>query len=94
MKKIASLFVVLFFGLTGTFAWGGCVDLSNATNWSDINQHKIIMYQKSKAIAVLDIPYCNILRTSDIRLLKKNVCNGDKIMISGESCDVRSVEKP
>jgi len=93
MRKLVCLFAALLFGLTGTFAWAGCADLSNATNWSDINSHKIIMYRKGKAIAVLEIPNCTILKSSDIRLIKDNVCNWDKIIVSGEVCDVRSVEK-
>jgi hypothetical protein len=93
MKKIACLIVFLCCGLSGSIAWAACVDLSNATNWSDINTHKIIMYQNSKAIAILEIPYCTILKSSDIRLIKDTVCNWDKIIVSGNICDVRSVEK-
>ncbi|MEO8332865.1 MAG: hypothetical protein ABI479_10575 [Gallionella sp.] len=93
MRKIACLLVILFCGLTGSFAWAGCADLNNVTNWSDINSHKIIMYRKSKAVAVLDIPYCSIVKSSDIRLIKEFVCNFDKIIVSGEVCDVRNVEK-
>lgn len=93
MRIFTCLFVALFFGLTGSFARAGCVDLSNVSNWSDINTHKIIMYRKSKAVAVLEIPYCTILKSSDIRLVKDNVCNWDKIIVSGDVCDVRSIEK-
>jgi len=93
MGKFACLIVVLLCGLSGSIAWADCADLSNVTNWSDINNHKIIMYQKSKAIAVLEIPYCTILKSSDIRLIKDTVCNWDKIIVSGEVCDVRKVEK-
>jgi hypothetical protein len=93
LKKVACHIFVLFCGLSGSVAWAGCADLSNATNWSDINTHKIIMYQKSKAIAVLEIPYCTILKSSDIRLIKDTVCNWDKVIVSGEVCDVRNVEK-
>lgn len=93
MKKIAFLIAVLFFGLSGSTAWADCADLSNVTNWSDINSHRIIMYRNSKAIAVLEIPYCTVLKSSDIRLVKDTVCNWDKIVVSGEVCDVRKVEK-
>ena len=93
MSKFACLILVLFCGLSGSNAWAGCADLSNSTNWSDINTHRIVMYQKSKAIAVLEIPYCTILKSSDIRLIKDTVCNWDKIIVSGEVCDVRKVEK-
>jgi hypothetical protein len=93
VKIFSCLLVFSCCSLSGSFAWAGCVDLGNATNWSDINTHKIIMYRKSKAIAVLEIPYCTILKSSDIRLIKDNVCNFDKIIVSGEVCDVRSVER-
>lgn len=93
MKNIVCLIVVLFCALSSSIAWAGCADLSNVTNWSDINTHKIIMYKDSKAIAVLEIPYCTILKSSDIRLIKDTVCNWDKIIVSGEVCDVRKVEK-
>jgi hypothetical protein len=93
MRKIAKLIVILFFGLSGTLAWADCAELSNVTNWSDVNTHKIIMYENSKAIAVLDIPYCTVLKSSDIRLIKDTVCNWDKIIVTGEICDVRKVEK-
>jgi len=93
MNKLAYLIFVVFCDLSGTIAWAGCADLSNSTNWSDIDTHRVVMYQKNKAIAVLEIPYCKILKSSDIRLIKDTVCNWDKIIVSGEVCDVRKVEK-
>jgi hypothetical protein len=94
MKKIACLLVSLVYGLTSSFAWAACVDLSDVTNWSNINMHKIIMYQENKAIAILEIPYCDIYASSTIRLDKEYVCNGDKIIVSGVACDIRNVTLP
>jgi len=93
MKKFVFLIFALICGLSGTRAWAGCADLSNVTNWSDIDTHRIVMYRNNKAIAVLEIPYCTILKTSDIRLIKDTVCNWDKIIVSGTVCDVRKLEK-
>jgi len=93
MSKPASLFFLLFCVFSGSNAWAGCADLSNSTNWSDIDTHRIIMYQKNRAIAVLEIPHCTILKSSDIRLIKDTVCNWDKIVVSGEVCAVRKIEK-
>jgi len=93
MNKLAHLIFVLFCALSGSIAWADCADLSNATSWSDISTHRIVMYQKSKAIATLEVPYCSILKSSDIRLIKDTVCNWDKIIVSGEICDVRRLEK-
>lgn len=92
--KFAYLLVSLVFGLASTSARAVCVDLSNATNWSNINTHKIIMYQGSKAIAVLDIPSCDIYPSTNIRLDKPKICNGDNIIVSGVVCKIRNIEKP
>jgi hypothetical protein len=94
MEKFACLLVSLVYGLTSTSAWAACADLSNATNWSNINNHKIIMYWESKAIAILDIPYCDIYPSSSIRLNKAYICSGDKILVSGITCDIRNIEIP
>jgi hypothetical protein len=94
MRKIAYLIVLLVYGLTSSFAWAACAEISNATNWSNINTHKIIVYRGSKAIAILDIPYCDIYPSSGIRLDKEYICDGDKIIVSGTACDIRNVAIP
>lgn len=94
MRKIALLLVSLVYGFSSSFSWAACADLSKATNWSNINNHKIIMYQGSKAIAILDVPYCEINPSSSIALDKEYVCNWDKIIVSGVSCDIRNVAIP
>jgi hypothetical protein len=94
MKKFAYLLVSLVCGFATTSVWAVCVDLSQATNWSNINTHKIIMYRGNKAIAVLDIPSCDIYPSANIRLDKANVCNGDNIIVSGVACRIRNIEKP
>jgi hypothetical protein len=93
MKKAAFIAGVLVSMSCASSSWAGCADLSNATSWSDVNKHSLVMYRNSKAIAVLEIPYCTILKSSDIRLVKDTVCNWDKIIVSGEVCDIRKVEK-
>jgi hypothetical protein len=94
MGKIACLFVSLIYGFTSSVAWAACVDLSDVTNWSNINTHKIIMYKGSKAIAILEVPYCNIYPSSNIGLNKEYICNWDKIIVSGMACEIRSVTIP
>lgn len=94
MKIFANLPVSLVCLLACTSASAACIDLSKATNWSNINSHKIIMYQGSKAIAVLDIPSCDIQPSTNIRLDKPKICNGDNIIVSGVVCKIRTIEKP
>lgn len=94
MRKFACLLVSLVYGLMSSFAWAACADLKNATNWSNLNSHKIIVYRENKAIAILDIPYCTIYPSSSIRIDKEYICNGDNIIVSGIACDIRNVAIP
>ena len=92
--KFAYLIVSLVFGLASAPVRAACVDLSNATNWSNINTHKIIMYQGNKAVAVLSIPSCDIYPSSSIKLDKAYICNGDNITVSGVACKIHDIERP
>lgn len=93
MKKLYILLVVLTYGLTSSLAWATCANLSFATKWAPIDSHKIIMYQGDNAIAIIEIPFCNIFSSSDIKLINDVTCTGDKIVVDREACDVRSIEK-
>ena len=52
------------------------------------------MYQGNKAIAVLNIPSCDIHPSSSIKIDKVNVCNGDHIIVSGVACTIHDIERP
>jgi hypothetical protein len=93
-RNFTCLLVSLVYGLTSQFAWAACADLSKVTNWSNINTHKIIIYQDSKAIVILDIPYCEIYPSSSITLNKEYICDLDKIIVSGKACEIRNVSLP
>jgi len=93
MIKVTFLFVVLLVGLLSSIVWADCVDLSVSTSWARLDSHKIIVYRGSTAIALLEIPYCFIYSTSEIKLVKDYVCNWDKIIIDGDVCDITKVER-
>ena len=94
MKNITRLFIILCISFMSSSALADCIDLSQASNWSDINPHKIIMYQDGKAIAVLTIPHCTIYSTSNIMLTNSTICDEDKIIVSEQFCKVYSIKKP
>lgn len=92
MMKRTSLFFSLIISMSSLSGWAGCADLGSITKWVRIDTHKIIMYRGSTAIAMLDIPYCYIYPTSEIKVVNDYVCNWDKIIVEGEVCDIRNVE--
>jgi hypothetical protein len=94
MSALIRFFIVLCISFSYSLAQADCIDLSQASNWSDINTHKIIMYEDGKAIAVLVIPHCNIYNTSEIKLTNSTICDQDKIIVSEQFCIVQSIRKP
>ncbi|GIV53028.1 MAG: hypothetical protein KatS3mg038_3549 [Candidatus Kapaibacterium sp.] len=73
-------------------AHADCADVSNVTGWSYVDSHTIILYQYSKPIALLKVPWCYIYSTSRIRLLKTYMCSWDKILVDGTVCDVTEIK--
>jgi len=69
--------------LLPAWACADCVDISGA-RWSRVDTHKIILYRYSRAIALLEIPYCYIYSSSEIIIIEDYVCNWDKIMVDDE----------
>jgi hypothetical protein len=90
-KKILILFGFAILLLLPTLASSDCVDLRRSTSWYIQGGHKIIFYEGMRPMAFLDISYCTMNSSSDIRLLKTYVCNNDNIVIDGEKCSIMTV---
>jgi len=89
VKKVIAIIFILF---AKTLSHADCLYVYGTERWSYLNSHKIIIYRGSSAVAVLEIPYCNIYSSSGIRFLGDDVCNWGKIIVDDEVCDVREVE--
>ena len=70
---------------------GECLDVRGSTDWYVQGGHKLIIYKEITPLAYLDIPYCILRASSEIRLLKTYLCDGDKILVDGDQCTIRSV---
>ena len=90
MKKII-LFTLLLF-LFPNLALSDCVDVRGFTDMYVQGGHTLILYRGRAPVAFLDIPYCSLRPTSDIRLLKSYLCDGEKIIIDGEACTIMGVQ--
>lgn len=90
-KKILILFGFAILLLLPTLASSDCVDLGRSTSWYIQGGHKIIFYEGMRPIAFLDISYCAMNSSSDIRLLKNYICNNDNIIIDGVQCSIMTV---
>ena len=94
MRQLSYLLVALINWPISSVRQAECADLGSATKWALVDRHQVVLYRGHTAIAVLDIPLCSVLSSSDIKLVKDYVCDGDKIVVDKELCYVRRVEKP
>jgi hypothetical protein len=92
MKKIIILFTLWIMLLLPNIVSADCVDLKYFSNWIRVDEHTIVFYMGNKPLASANIPYCEILLSSSIRLLKSYVCDSDSIMVDGELCSIMTVE--
>ena len=90
MKKI--VLFALFLSLFPNLASGDCVDVRGFTDMYVQGGHTLILYRGSTPAAFLSIPYCTLMPTSDIRLIKSYICDGEKIFVDGEACTIMSVQ--
>jgi hypothetical protein len=90
VKKI--ILFALFLSLLPNLASGDCADVSRYTDMYVQGGHTLILYRGSTPVAFLSIPYCTLTSTSDIRLTKSYICDGEKVIVDGEACTILSVQ--
>ena len=91
-KNIMILLSFMLFLLSPNLASADCADLSNYTDWVRQDNHTIVFYEGNIPLAGLNIPYCEVLPSSTIRLIKFYVCDLDDIIIDDKTCTVMTVE--
>lgn len=86
--------LIFFFGfiLVRTLAHADCVVVYSANSWEFLDSHSIILYDFSKPLAVLRIPWCSVFNLSDICLTENYICEGDKLIVDNETCEIREVQ--
>jgi len=90
-KKIVILLGFLVFFISPDPILADCASIRYFSGWVLEGSHTISIYSGTTPAARLDVPYCTIRPDSNVRLMKNYYCDGDKIIIDGESCLVSSV---
>jgi len=92
MKKkmwiLLSLATLLF---SPNLAAADCADLEKFTNWAREDEHTVVFYNGEIPLARVNIPYCQILPSSTIRLSKSYLCDSDNIVVDGKTCSIMMV---
>jgi hypothetical protein len=69
-----------------------CADLNNYTDWVWQDKHTIVFYMGNVPLARVNIPYCEVLPSSTVRLTKFYVCDSDDIIIDDKTCTLMTVK--
>jgi hypothetical protein len=80
--------------LIRTLAHADCVGVYSANSWEFLDSHSIILYDFSKPLAILRIPWCDVFDLSDICLTENYICEGDKLIVDNKTCEIREVQLP
>ncbi len=91
-KKILILFYLALLPLfLENLALADCLDFSRAKSWYVEGGHTIVFYSGMTPIARVEVPYCGIHPDSQLRIIKKYMCDTDRIIVDGDTCTISSI---
>jgi hypothetical protein len=83
MKKVGVLLsfsMLLFFP---NLAISDCADFGRMTGFKVQDNQTITFYSQNSPIAKVKLQHCTVDSSSNIRLMKSYVCDGDSIIVNG-----------
>ena len=90
-KKMVILMGLAIVLLCPGLVLSDCMDLRRSSGFYTMGGHSIIFYSGPLPIGRVEVPYCALSPSSNVRLIRSYVCDGDKIMIDGSECTIMSV---
>ena len=88
MKKVGVLLgfsLLLFFP---NLAVSDCADFGRMTGFKVQDNQTITFYSQNSPIAQVKLQDCTVDSSSNIRLMKSYVCDGDRVIVNGRECAI------
>jgi len=85
---IISFLILLF---SPSLAISDCTYLGHSTAWYVVGDQSIIFYVQNAPLAKIVLQDCTLTPSSNIRLLKTYVCEGDGLLVDGEECFIMTI---
>jgi hypothetical protein len=92
MKK--KIFILLSFSIllfSPNLVLSDCLDLGHFTSWNVQDNHTILFYRQNSPLAKVDLQGCTVTASSNIRLTKSYLCNGDVLIVDGRECSIMTI---
>jgi len=90
-RNILILACLGFLLVLPNFAVSDCTDFGRVTSWYVQDENTIIAYRQNTPVAKIVLQDCKVNASSNIRLLKSYLCDGDNIIVDGEQCAIMTV---
>ncbi len=91
MKRVGvilSFSMLLFFP---NLAASDCADFGRMTGFKVQDNETITFYNQNSPIAQVKLQNCTVDSSSNIRLMKSYVCNGDRVIVDGQECAIMTL---
>ncbi len=88
------IFIVLCFAIfmgLPSLTMADCADMQWFNGFS-LTGNTVTLYAGSRPFVKFDVQSCDIKPTSELRLIKGYVCDGDEILIDGYRCTILDVK--
>ena len=85
-KKILILLGLAVLLFSPTLVLSDCTDLGRSTSVYVQDDQTIVYYMQNTPVAQIVLQSCTVNTSSNIRLLKGYVCEGDRLIIDGQEC--------
>jgi len=69
-----------------------CTSIGGFTNFSLVGNNTVVLYAGASPVARFDVLDCSVQPTSNIQLIKSDVCDGDEILIDGSRCTIMEIK--
>jgi hypothetical protein len=95
MKILTALIAITALCITGEITKADSyVDVSGVTSWTKASSRSLILYRGSRATAIVELWDPVIFSNAvDVVFLGEDISPGDKLVVDGETVEVRKVEK-
>ena len=90
-KKIGALLSFSMLLLFPNLALSDCADFGRMTSFQVQDNQTITFFSQNSPIAQVKLQQCTVDSSSDIRLMKSYVCDGDRVIVKGQECAIMSL---
>ena len=92
-KKISILVVGIFLSLPLSLSYADWVDVSGVSSWQFVHDGKSILYQYGQPLCIVETYRGTFFSNSEIKFIKSDIQDWDKIIVDGEVHDVMKVTR-